>query len=213
MTARTVPAGRLAGAAPAPGEAFELELLLEAPAGGPWSRLALSRGLGLQHRFGLLSLDPEAARGLISAAAFSSPYLALADRGDGLVLAQKLSPDTAFRLGIVRAEGARREPFDRAQKALVIGELVRSFGAGTALSLQLGTVEEQQSLLDSRSGGALGLPDAATTTFAGVTARWALGPQLALFGQGSVGLTAPGGGGTVCSRTCPACAARASPPA
>ena len=68
-------------------------------------------------------------------------------------------------------------------------------GSRSGLSLQFGTLEEQASLLDSRSGGALGLPERATTTFGGVSARFALGPQLALFGQGSVGLTDPGGAG------------------
>ena len=188
-------ASGLAGAAaPAAGEAFEVELLLGGQGSPRSGRLALSRGFGLQHRFGLLSLEPQAAGGLISEGAFASPYLALADRGDGLVLAQRLGGGTSLRVGIARATDSRQEPFAQAQQALAVGELVQSFGAGGALGLQLGTVEEQQSLLDSRSGGALALADAATTTFAGITARWALGPRLALFGQGSVGLTEPGGG-------------------
>jgi hypothetical protein len=188
------PGGFARSAAYAPDEAFEVELLLGEQGSGRSGRLTLTRGFGLQHRFGLLSLEPDAAGGLISEGALASPYLALADRGEGLVLAQRLGAGTAFRVGVARAMDARQEPFERAQKALLIGELVRSFGAGTALGLQLGTVEEQQSLLDSRSGGALALADAATTTFAGVSARWALGPRLALFGQGNLGVTEPGGG-------------------
>jgi hypothetical protein len=191
------PASGLGGAPSAqPGEAFQLELMLGAPASGRAGQLALSRGFGLQPRFGLSSLDPAAAGGLISQAAFGSPYLALADQGDGLMLAHEVGRDTLFRLGLLHADSARQEPFEQGQRALVVGELVQRLGTGGALTLQLGTLEEQQSLLDSRSGGALGLPEQATTTFAGLSARWAIGERLALFGQGNFGLTEPGGDGS-----------------
>jgi hypothetical protein len=188
--------GSFAGTAPAePDEAFAVELSLGDAGSGRSSRLAVSRGLGLQGRFGLSSVDPEAADDLIGQAAFGSPFLALADRGDGLAMAQEVGPETQFRLGILRADGAEQEPFERGRTALVVGELVQRFGSGGALTFQVGTVEEQESLLASRSGGALGLPNQALTTFAGMTARWGLGPRLALFGQGSLGLTEPGGAG------------------
>ena len=44
-------------------------------------------------------------------------------------------------------------------------------------------------------GGALGLPDRARTTFVGLGGRLALAERLALFGQGSLGLTDPGAAG------------------
>ena len=185
-----------AGPSEPAGEAFAVELPLGDPASAQTGRLTLSRGFGLQHRFGLMDLDPGLASGLMSQAALASPYLALADRAaDGLVLAQAFARDTMFRVGILGSESAREEPFAPAQKAAVIGELVRGFGPGRAVTLQGGTVEEQQSLLDTRGGGALGLPERATTSFVGLTARWAVTARFALFGQGSLGLTSAGEAG------------------
>ena len=189
-------AGARRGPSEPAGEAFAVELPLGDPASAQTGRLTLSRGFGLQHRFGLMDLDPGLASGLMSQAALASPYLALADRAaDGLVLAQAFARDTMFRVGILGSESARQEPFAPAQKAAVIGELVRGFGPGRAVTLQGGTVEEQQSLLDTRGGGALGLPERATTSFVGLTARWAVTARFALFGQGSLGLTSAGEAG------------------
>ncbi len=169
-----------------PDDAFALELALDDASG-----IALSRGFGVQQQFGLQDLDPGLGGGLISQAALASPYLALADRdADGLVLKQAIARDTLVRIGILGSTSADEEPFERAQRSAVVGELVQRLGAGRSLALQGGTVEEQQSLLDARGGGALGLPERATTSFVGLSARWALTPGFALFGQGSLGLTA-----------------------
>jgi hypothetical protein len=155
----------------------------------------VSHGFGVQNRFGLSSVDPVAAGGLLSQGAFASPYLALAERGDGLVLAQEVADGVAFRIGLVTSQADRQAPLERAGNTIVVGELARSWRAGHAVSLQLGSVDERQSLLASEAGGALGLPEGARTTFLGLTGRLALADRLALFGQGSVGLTDPGAAG------------------
>ncbi|HSA83062.1 MAG TPA: S8 family peptidase [Geminicoccaceae bacterium] len=177
------------------GDAFALELAVGDLAGGWPGRLVVSHGSGVQNRFGLSSVDPEAAGGLLSQGTFASPYLALAERGDGLVLAQEVAEGVAFRFGLVTSQADRQTPLDRAGNTIVIGELARSWRAGHAVSLQLGSVDERQSLLATEAGGALGLPESARTTFFGLTGRLALADGLALFGQGSLGLTDPGAAG------------------
>ncbi|MDF2780787.1 MAG: hypothetical protein K0S96_591 [Geminicoccaceae bacterium] len=176
-------------------DAFALEIVTGELAGQP-GRLTVSHGLGLQERFGVSSVDPGAAGGLLSQGAFASPYLALADRrGDGLLLAQNVARGTAFRVGVVASKAERQAPLEQGSTTLVIGELMRSWSGGHALGLQLGSIDEQQSLLDAEGGGALGLPESARTTFLGLTGRLAVADRLALFGQGSLGLTDPGGPG------------------
>ena len=101
----------------------------------------------------------------------------------------------AFRLGLVTSEADRQAPLDQGTNTIVIGELARSWRTGHAVGLQLGTVDERQSLLAAEAGGALGLPDSARTTFLGLTGRLALADRLTLFGQGSLGLTDPGATG------------------
>ena len=174
------------------GDAFALELTADDLAGGRPGRLAVSHGFGLQDRFGLSTVEPAVADRLLSEGAFASPYLALAERGDGLVLAQEVADGLAFRVGLVTSEADRQAPLDRAGNTIVIGELARSWRAGHAVGLQLGSVDERQSLLATEAGGALGLPESARTTFLGLTGRLALADWLTLFGQGSLGLTAPG---------------------
>jgi hypothetical protein len=177
------------------GDTFALELAVDDLAGGRPGRLAVSHGFGVQDRFGLSGVDPAAAGGLLSQGAFASPYLALAERGDGLVLAQEIADGVAFRIGLVTSEAERQAPLDHAGNTIVVGELARGWRAGHAVGLQLGSVDERQSLLDSAAGGALGLPEGARTTFLGLTGRLALAERVALFGQGSLGLTDPGATG------------------
>jgi hypothetical protein len=59
--------------------------------------------------------------------------------------------------------------------------------------VQFGQLEEHQRMLDASGGGALGLPEGASTTFLGFTGRAELAPRLEMFGQGNVGLTRPHG--------------------
>jgi hypothetical protein len=177
------------------GDTFALELAVDDLAGGRPGRLAVSHGFGVQDRFGLSGVDPAAAGGLLSQGAFASPYLALAERGDGLVLAQEIADGVAFRIGLVTSEAERQAPLDHAGNTIVVGELARGWRAGHAVGLQLGSVDERQSLLDSAAGGALGLPEGARTTFLGLTGRLALAERVALFGQGSLGVTDPGATG------------------
>jgi Subtilase family len=177
-------------------DAFALDLVTGELAAGQPGRLTVSHGLSLQERFGVSSVEPGTAGGLLSQGAFASPYLALADhRGDGLVLAQNVARGTAFRVGVVASKAERQAPLEQGRTTVVIGELMRSWSDGHALGLQLGSIDEQQSLLDAEGGGALGLPESARTTFLGLTGRLAVADRLALFGQGSLGLTDPGGTG------------------
>ncbi|HEX5795259.1 MAG TPA: S8 family peptidase [Geminicoccaceae bacterium] len=176
-------------------DAFALDLVTGELAGNP-GRLTVSHGLSLQERFGVSSVEPGAAGGLLSQGAFASPYLALADRrGDGLVLAQNVARGTAFRVGLVASKPERQAPLEQGSTTVVIGELMRSWSGGHAVGLQFGTIDEQQGLLDAEGGGALGLPESARTTFLGLAGRLAVADRLALFGQGSLGLTDPGDAG------------------
>jgi Subtilase family len=180
------------GPADGSGAAFALDFGPGDLAEGGATRLAVTHGLGLQNRFGLMSVDPVAAGGLLGQAGLGSPYLALADRGDGMVLAQEVGPQVAVRLGVAVGETDRQPAAAQSRNAVVIGELVRSFGPGRVLSLQVGSVDEQHSLLDTRGSGALGGPDGATTTFFGLAGDWALADRFTLFGQASLGTTDPG---------------------
>ncbi len=174
------------------GAAFALDLGIGNLADGGSTRLVLTHGLGLQNRFGLMSVGPAAAGNLLGQAGLTSPYLALADRGDGLILAQEVGRGLSVRLGVAVGETDLQPSVDQGQSAVVIGELVRSFGPGRVLSLQVGSVDEQHSLLDTRGTGAFGGPDGATTTFFGFAGNWALADRFALFGQASLGATDPG---------------------
>ena len=114
---------------------------------------------------------------------------------NGLALAQQVADGVDIRVGLVTSAADRQAPLDQAHTTIVIGEVARSWRAGHALGLQLGSVDERQSLLATEAGGALGLPERARTTFLGLSGRLALGKRLALFGQGSLGLTDPGATG------------------
>ncbi len=160
-----------------------------------------------------MSIDPAAAGGLLSQAGLASPYVALADRGDGIMLAQDVGAGVTLRLGVTMSTEGRQEPFETSRDTVVVGELVRAYGPGSALGLQVGSVDEQHGLLDTRGSGALGVPEGATTSFTGLAGRWALADRLALFGQGSLASPIPGPARAACLRRFPRCGARASPPA
>jgi hypothetical protein len=177
------------------GAAFAFDFRLgELVASGP-TRLALVHELGLQSRLGLADMEPAAAGGLLGQTGLASPYLGFADRSDGVVLTQEVGRGLAIRLGVASGDTGRELPGDQDGNQVVVGELVRSFSAGRILSLQIGGVAEQHSLLETRGEGALDGPDGATTTFLGLAGRWALGGKLALFGQASLGATDPGSSG------------------
>jgi hypothetical protein len=160
---------------------------------GEASRLSVFHGWSLQGHFGLASDEQSAAPDLLTGSAFSSPYLALADGGDGVALAQRLGPGWSLRIGLGRAERDEYEPHGSAQNTVLIGELVRVVADRWRLGLHFGQLEEQGRMLDASGGGALGLPDGSSTTFVGLAARAGLGPRFELFGQANVGLTRPRG--------------------
>jgi hypothetical protein len=153
----------------------------------------VSHGWSLQDQFGLANDHGSALPGMVTGGSFGSPYVALADGGDGLALAQQLDDRWSLRVGLARAERGERDPHASGDNRLVLGELV-----GTSdrlrLGLQLGQLEEQDRVLDASGGGALGLGAGASTTFVGLSGQTELSPVLELFGQASLGLTRPGGG-------------------
>jgi Subtilase family len=165
---------------------------LSAALGGA-SRLAMSHGWSLQDQFGLANDQRSALPGLLAGGAFASPYLALADGGDGLAIAQQLDDRWSLRIGLARADRDDRDPYASGDNRLVLGELVGA-ADGLRLGLQLGRLEEQDRVLDASGGGALGLGAGSSTTFVGLAGRTELSSVLELFGQASLGLTRPVGG-------------------
>jgi Subtilase family len=165
-------------------ESFALSAAL-----GEASRLTVAHGWSLQGQFGLASDERSAAPGLLMESVFTSPYLALADGGDGVALAQRLGPGWSLRIGLGRSERVAQDPDHSGQNAVLIGELVRFVADQGRLGLQFGQLEEHGRMLDASGGGALGLPDGSSTTFFGVAGRAELGAGFELFGQANVGLT------------------------
>jgi hypothetical protein len=160
---------------------------------GDASRLTVAHGWSLQGQFGLASDERSAAPDLLTGSGFASPYLALADGGDGVALAQRLGPGWSLRIGLGRAERGRYDPNGSGQNTVLIGELVRFAADRWRVGLQFGQVEEQGRMLDASGGGALGLPDGSSTTFLGLAGRAELASRLELFGQANAGLTRPHG--------------------
>ena len=54
---------------------------------------------------------------------------------------------------------------------VMLGELVRAVNDRWQLGVQFGQLEEDERMLDASGGGALGLPEGASTTFLGFTGR------------------------------------------
>jgi hypothetical protein len=170
------------------GEHFALSAAL-----GDGSRLTVAHGRSLQGQFGLASENGGALPGLLTGGAFASPYLALADGGDGVALAQGLGPGWSLRVGFGRAGRSGYDPEASGGNTALIGELVRFRAERWRLGLQFGQLEEDGRMLDASGGGALGLPAGSSTTFLGLAGRADLGARFELFGQVNVGLTRPHG--------------------
>jgi Subtilase family len=169
-------------------ESFALSAAL-----GEASQLTVTHGWSLQGQFGLASEERSAAPGLLTRSVFTSPYLALADGGDGVALAQGLGPGWSLRVGLGRAERDGYEPDASGANTVLVGELVRVMADQWRLGLQFGQLEEQERVLDTSGGGALGLPDGSSTTFLGLAGRAELGARFELFGQANMGVTRPDG--------------------
>ena len=129
---------------------------------------------------------------LLTSGAFASPYLALADGGDGVALAQRLGPGWSLRVGFGQADRGGDDPYASGANTALAGELVRFGTDGWRLGLQFGQLQEQGRMLDASGGGALGMPDGASTSFLGLAGHAELG-SLELFGQANMGLTRPNG--------------------
>jgi len=151
----------------------------------------LVRGRGIGGQFGLARLDPGAGAGLLSAGGLRSPYLGLGAAGDGLVLARELAPGLAFGVGVAHGRPAAPAGGTVAPRTTLVGELTGRHPGGAALALQLGTVAEPDSLLDSRGGGALA-PGGGRTHFAGLSARLPLAAGVRAVGQLHYGMTDAG---------------------
>jgi Subtilase family len=153
------------------------------------SRLTVAHGASLQGQFGLASEERSVMPELLTRGAFASPYLALADGGDGVALAQRLGPGWSLRVGFGQAGRGRDDPYASGANTALIGELVRFGAERWRLGLQLGQLQEQDRMLDASGGGALGLPEGSSTTFLGLAGRAELGARFELFGQANMGLT------------------------
>ncbi len=153
------------------------------------SRLTVTHGASLQGQFGLASEERSALPDLLTGGAFASPYLALADGGDGVALAQRLGQDWSLRVGFGQAGRGGDDPYASGANTALTGELVRFGAAGWRLGLQFGQLQEQGRMLDASGGGALGLADGSSTSFLGLAGRAELGSRFELFGQANMGLT------------------------
>jgi hypothetical protein len=160
---------------------------------GETTRLSLMQGVGLQGRFGAAAMAADATGGLLGLSAFGSPYLALAEGGHGLALAQELDGGWSVRVGFSESEGGVPGPFAGGSDTAMLAELGHDFAGGSRIGLLLGQLDEQSALLDASGDGALALADGARTRFVGLAGALALTPGLELFGQAGIGLTAPGG--------------------
>jgi hypothetical protein len=160
---------------------------------GDTTWLTVAHGWSLQGQFGLAADQQGALPDLLARGTFASPYLALADGGNGVALAQRLGPGWTLRAGIAQAERDGRDPYAGGANTVLIGELVWRRADRWRLGLQFGQLQERGRMLDASGGGALGLPDESSTTFVGLAGRAQLGPRLELFGQANMGLTRPRG--------------------
>jgi Subtilase family len=172
------------------GEQFALSAAL-----GDASRIMVSHGRSLQGQFGLASDDRGQMPSLLTEGVFASPYLALADGGDGVALAQQLGDVWSLRAGLARADRSAYDPYGSGDNAAMIGEVATALAGGSRLGLQFGQLEEQDRVLDASGGGALGLSGGASTTFFGLAGRAELASSLELFGQANLGLTRAEGRG------------------
>jgi hypothetical protein len=180
--------GGLAEREPADRDAFALSASL-----GESGRLDLVHGWSLEDRFGLSEAASGVLGGLVSHRSLSSPYLGLTRGGDGLALAQQLGGGITLKTGIASERMAGLTGRRQGTRAL-IAELSQETRAGTWLGLQLGSVRERDRLLDAQGGGALGLPEASSTSFIGLAGRINLPARVELFAQSFMGLTDPGDG-------------------
>jgi hypothetical protein len=167
-------------------EAFALSAAL-----GEAGRLTLTHGWSLQGQFGLQADEAGPAPGLLTAGVLASPYLALADGGDGIALAHRLGDGWSLRVGLGQARRGGQDGSGSGDNTVMLGELVRVVNDRWRFGMQFGQLEEHRRMLDASGGGALGLPEGASTTFLGFTGRAELAPRLEAFGHGSIGLTRP----------------------
>jgi hypothetical protein len=169
------------------GEQFALSAAL-----GDTGRLTVAHGWSLQGQFGLASDPRSVTPSLVSGGVFASPYLALADGGDGVALGRELDAGWSLRVGLARAGRGAHDPYGSNDNTVMLGELSGVVADRLRLGLQFGQLEEQDRILDASGGGALGLPGGASTTFFGLAGRTELTSSLELFGQANLGLTRPG---------------------
>ena len=102
---------------------------------------------------------------------FASPYLALADGGDGVAVGHRVGDGWSLRVGLGRAGRGGRDGYGSGDNTVMLGELVRAVNDRWQLGVQFGQLEEDERMLDASGGGALGLPEGASTTFLGFTGR------------------------------------------
>ena len=136
---------------------------------GEAGRLTVTRGWSLQGQFGLQADEADPAPGLLTGSMLGSPYLALADGGDGMALAHHLGDGWSLRVGLGKARRGGQDGSGSGGNSVMLGELVRVVNDRWRFGMQFGQLEEHRRMLDASGGGALGLPEGASTTFLGVS--------------------------------------------
>ena len=86
--------------------------------------IAVSHGWSLQNQFGLASDRQGVTTDLLSPGAFASPYLALADGGDGLSLDQQLSDRWSVRAGLARRDRGVHDLYGSSDTTVMLAEVV-----------------------------------------------------------------------------------------
>jgi hypothetical protein len=162
---------------------------------GEAGRLTVTHGWSLQGQFGLQADEAGPAPSLLTGGVFASPYLALADGGHGIALVHGLGDGWSLRVGLGRAGRNRQDGYGSSDNTVMLGELLRAVNHRWRFGMQFGQLDEHRRMLDATGGGALGLPEGASTTFLGLTGRAELSPHLEAFGQGSIGFTRTHGAG------------------
>ena len=163
---------------------------------GEAGRLTVTHGWSLQGQFGLQGEEAERCPLVCSRAGCSPrPIWRLRTAATAWRWPTSLGDGWSLRVGLGGRGRGGQDGYGSGDNTVMLGELVGVVNERWRLGMQFGQLEEHRRMLDASGGGALGLPEGASTTFLGFTGRAELAPRLEVFGQGSIGLTRPHGAG------------------
>lgn len=140
-------------------------------------RLEMNRDPSLAfglHAAGTIRPDELAGRG-----AFTNPLLSFAQRGESFGAELAVATGTQLRFGVFQGDDGTP---DGARLHGTVAELAHAFGPETAatghFALQMALVQEERTLLDSRTGGAFDLADGTPSMSFGLSGELDLGRAL-----------------------------------